>query len=906
MALHLKGYKTLDDLASLLGTEEEETIFVLPSMAERRGLEALVRTVPWSWRRLCNEIFRAAGQPERTVVDAIDRWLLLRGLDEAEALPGAFLASLGDDIRELLRQEVSPDDFARALGCGEDCALCARSDSEGQLCRIYRGYEATLKGHALVDGAALEMEAASVLARSGRDFLGRWGRWTFAFVGFLSLTHGQLSLLRRLQALDVTIELFHPLTGLEGYPDAASQLADLQASATRSAGSPSRVHRLQGGDERLEATLLCRELALWSAGEGTLAHLPFPGWEAIALSAEGGTIEESLRRYQIPYVSRRRLAMAQGAVWNFLKNLLETARRGWPFDETSLLLSSPLLVGDLPPEIEGRRPQGLEAWREALGEKGRGRICLDEVASFAEVVGRGATATALLAETARFLGETLAAPERMARLAGDDVDLDEEARSVNGTLKELTRRLDLIQSEAERPEWSQLRLSGESARAFLALVASESSLLPPLPLRGALSLYGSDLPILEGATVVALLGADHRRWPGTSGEGPFLSDRLRESLHEGSDLGPLHLPTASDRRLAREGLFRRLLVSAPDLLLCRALQDDSGRPLGETALLAQALDSEWVVEGQTVELPLSRLVVSAGEAHVDAVEVLDEPWTQPRKGPVAIRPSPPSVGLSGLDRFRDCPFLYARQDLPAIDEGLFDLAQIGSFLHSIWQRAWEREGPLGRTTAELFEETLSQGGDLASRLAVFPRMRGQLEKNLLLLARRLGEVESALAPRRRSMEREWRLPPLEVEGVIFHGRCDRMDRLDDGSLLLFDYKLGSSSRYVKALQLAAYCLALRGSGETVAGYVYACHGDGKLVGALSEGHKGLVGLDGGKKKNLDEALGEALEALATLAGGVTSGRFPPNYRSDRCQGCAYSSLCRRDELRQEENDDEDD
>lgn len=905
MTLHLKGYRTLDDLASLLQGGEEETLFILPSMAERRGLETFVKMTPWSWRRLCDEIFRAADRPERTVVDAIDRWLLLRGLQEADGLPGAFLVPLGDDIRELIRQEVSPERFAHALGCRESCGACTRSDSEGRLCRLYGSYGRTLRERALIDGAALEAEAASVLARSGRAFLERWGRKTFSFVGFLSLTHGQLSLLRRLQALDVTIELFHPLTGLEGYPDAADQLADLRSSGTEADGTPSRVHRLLGGDDRLEATLLCRELALWSSGEGAFADRPFPGWGAIAVVSGTATVEEALRRYRIPYVSRRRRAMAEGTIWKILRDLLERGRDGWPFDETLLLLSSPLLAGDLPPEVDIRHPQGLEAWRESLDDGSRGRLCLEAAASLAESVGRGTTATALLAETVRFLGETLAAPERMARLAGDDIELDEEARSVNGTLKELTRRLDLVRSGDDRPEWSRMELSGENGRTFLDLVAQESSLLPPLPLREALSLYDDNLPVLERAEVVVLLGTDHRRWPGKSGEGPFLSDRLRSTLHDEGDLGPLHLPTASDRRLAREGLFRRLLASAPDVFLCRALQDDSGRPLEETPLLAPALESGWAAEGATAELPLSRLVLSVREPYVEAVEILDEPWSRPREGPVACLSVPPSVPLSGLDRFRRCPFLYARQDLASADRGLFDSAQIGSFLHGLWQRAWEVEGPLERSTAVLFDEVLASGGELASRLTDFPRMRGQLAERLRTLARRLDGEEGSLAARRLSMEREWTLPPLEIGGVTFRGRCDRADGLDDGSLLLFDYKLGSSSGYEKALQLAAYGLALREAGRAVAGYVYACHGDGRLVGALSEGHRGTVRLDRGIRKDLDSALEEARSALSAMAEAVLAGRFPPDYDSKACPGCPYGSLCRRDELRREGKDDDD-
>ncbi|MDD4365769.1 MAG: PD-(D/E)XK nuclease family protein [Synergistales bacterium] len=923
MALHLKGYGSLDDLAlPLREAAGERAVFVLPSMRETKGLESLLAregpVAAWSWRRLCNEIFRAAGTAGRPVLDNSDRRLLLEALDGAAALPASFLTPLGDDVRELLRQEVPPEEFALGLDCKDCRPDCPhREEAEGRLCRLYHGYAALLAERDLVDSAALESRAAQALDEAGRAFRERWRETPFLFVGFLSLTRGQLSLIRRLQALDLDMTLFHPLTGLEDYPDAAVQLADIAASLSRQPlSSPPRIHRLCGGDGRLEADLLCRELALWSRAEGAFADGPFPGWEKIAVVAgeETALVEESLRRYRIPYVSRRRLSMADGTIWRLLCLIDEAARDGWPFEETALLLANPLLAGKAFPYGKAlrRRPRGFEAWRDFLSPWEEAGRCLDEIAAFASVIAGGETASKLLAETVRFLRETLAAPERMARLAGDDIDLDEEGRAVNGALKELSRRLELLESAGESlKEWSGLVLEGERAFAFLSFLAQESSLLPPLPLAKAVSLYGGELPVLESAPVVALLSMDHRRWPGKGAEGPFLSERLLRSLHEQADLGPLHLPTAQERRRAREGLFRRLVASGREVLLCRALQDDSGRPLEETAFVERAIRSGWAVEGKRLELPLSRLVATATEPFVASVEVVAELPGRRRSRPTASRAAgeEPVAALSGLDRFSDCPFLYSRNDLPSVDIDLFDRAELGSFLHRVWQAAWEGcrpgETPLAERAVAAFGELLKSEGGIASCLEAFPRQRGWLLDRLKRLGERLDEAEAGgLARARIASETEKPLPDLTLGGVTFRGRCDRIDRLRDGSLLLFDYKLGSSLAYRDHLQLAAYALALEESGQTVGGYVYLCHGDAAMTGALGEEARGILRLDSGMRKDFDGAVRKAREELTTMAAAVVEGRFDAAYESPCCTRCALAPLCRRDELRREDRDDE--
>lgn len=924
MALHLRGYAGLEGLAFLLAEAvTEQSVVVLPSMREREGLEDLLpaESAPlvWGWRRLALEIFGLAGMAEPTVLDNIDRRLVVEILDDEATLEPAFLAPLADDLGELIRQGVEPDELGLSLDCDRCRESCPADEAPHLLCRLYHRYAAFLDGSRSLDAAGLEGAAARVLGNKGEPFRERWRGRSFLFVGFLSFTGGQLALIRRLAALDLTLTVLHPLTGLDDFPDCALQLADVAASVDeRTCPVPPRLHRLSGGDGRLQTDLLCRELALWSRGEGAFGDESFPGWGAIAIAGADDTdrVEESLRRYRIPYVSRLRPALSEGIVWKLLRSAIEAGRLGWPWEETALLLSSPLLAGPSFPRVEARknRPRGERAWRDLLASHEKALASFDATVRFIGLVEEGATAAGLLDETIRFLGETLAAPERMALLAEDDIDLDEEGRAVNGALKELARRRELLGRRGNPEVWTTHRLAGERAVAFLSLVARESSLLPPLPLTGAVSLYGAGLPVLTGAAVVALLDGDHRRWPGKGSEGPFLSEEILRRLHEPGRLGPLHLPTAAERRRAREGLFRRLVASGREILLCRALQDDSGRPLAETVFAEGALLSGWIGEGKRLELPLSKLVATASEPFVAAVEPLAEPRGKARSRPVAAPGREALVAsLSGLDRFRLCPFLYSRDKLEGPREDLIDPVELGTFLHRVWQEALPvavPEGSLPRAVTETFDALLQRGKDggdaFCALLDRYGRQRAWLRDRLETMARHLEEAEaSGLAGARRSSQPEADLPDLAVGGVRFRGRCDRMDVLHDGRLVLFDYKLGGSSTYRNHLQLAAYALALEERGQAIAGYAYLCHGDGVITGAFDGDAKGLLRLDQGARKDLKGELERAREALAAFAEALTEGRFAPRYDSDHCGRCACSSLCRRDELLREEESDDD-
>jgi probable DNA repair protein len=151
---------------------------------------------------------------------------------------------------------------------------------------------------------------------------------------------------------------------------------------------------------------------------------------------------------------------------------------------------------------------------------------------------------------------------------------------------------------------------------------------------------------------------------------------------------------------------------------------------------------------------------------------------------------------------------------------------------------------------------------------------------------------------------------LQLEGVGLRLRVDRIDRLDDGGLLLIDYKTGQTSirdwlgERLREPQLPLYALALGDEvralafGNLAAGKegfigIGETGVDGTDIGALSESARRMDGV-----QDWDEITalwGRVLEALMrSFADGEA--RVAPRRVSEECRFCDLTAFCRRHEL----------
>jgi len=145
---------------------------------------------------------------------------------------------------------------------------------------------------------------------------------------------------------------------------------------------------------------------------------------------------------------------------------------------------------------------------------------------------------------------------------------------------------------------------------------------------------------------------------------------------------------------------------------------------------------------------------------------------------------------------------------------------------------------------------------------------------------------------------------LDVDGVTFRGRADRVE-VYEGGFVVLDYKSGKVDRYRKSLQLAAYAEALgRSLGRTPWGTGFFGHADGRLYLSLSRdcplGFAKGNGITIARPETLETSMENARAGLAAMARGILSGSYEAAHgKAENCPHCPARGLCRLGEARGE-------
>jgi len=965
MPVSIQEYRKVPEgLAAAAEMDGPGTVFVVPSREDAKILrEALcgggcfepsgrVWAMAELYRKTLAGLEEAGADPAwHRQVDPPDHWAILSFLLDrffSEAVPSTqpppgarmpgFVPLLGEQLRELLREETPPDALGRSLGCNTCLeGSCANlSLPEGLLCRLFRAYNRYLSEHGLADSASLPTLTRQALERHPREAAAFLAGKRFVFAGFLSFTRGQASLILNLAGLGVPVSVLKPSTGLKSFADAVDQLLSLpdrSGPAVRllpSRGDPLPVFELSAGTTPMEADTAARTLALWRWGEGPLAAFPFPGWDGITVqsdSFQAGRFAEAFARYRIPFFQADGVPVSSTAAWTFTGAVLDAAKAGWPPAETAAVLADPLAAGSRFPLSAARSayPQGESSWRtflDALQDRLPAEAFSRAVA-FSRKVEEGAPPAELLKALKTLWGRRNGSGTALSRLAEDQPDLDGFVRQAEEAFRELERKI--LLEEERFPSIGparERRLRGKEARAYLSEWADETAIRPPAPLAGAVALFSGPPPVWFSRRCFVLAGGTAKAWPGPLKEAPLLEDAVRSVLNDRSaEGGGGRLPLLADRRLQQEALFRRILSAGESLaVLSRAEADDQGRPLEKTPFLEAAVSSNWFLPGGAALRPLSAALPRPGEPFFPQVEPVPKAPRVVRTPlpPAAFREGGPALraSLGDLDLWLDCPFRYWAQKLAGLEEpsrGLFDPARAGTFLHALWQEVWRRRleeggGSLACLVEELWNGTLAdpdprRGYPALAQDKRLSRRAGRLKELALRLARFQEELETVFAPARKAQDREIPMS-LEVEGVTFRGRADRVEVFDRGFVVL-DYKSGKSSAYKTSLQLAAYSAVLKDVlGLAPWGTGFFGHADGRLFLALSEDCPLSFPRGNGtvlaKAGTLEESIRQAQEGILAMARGLRAGSYPAAHgTASGCPHCFARGLCRLGEARGE-------
>lgn len=424
---------------------------------------------------------------------------------------------------------------------------------------------------------------------------------------------------------------------------------------------------------------------------------------------------------------------------------------------------------------------------------------------------------------------------------------------------------------------SALELRREDVAAWIDAVLEEAHFIaPPSPDEPAVVITPLARALLRPFAALVMPGCDHRHLGLPTARAGLLSDGQARILG---------LPTVRDRLDDQRQAFWHALRQPRVLLLRRRV--DEGEPLVASPLL-ERLALDWRAE--------------TGELLPDWVDprtarrVAADPQQPPR--PVARR-LPVRLSATQVEALRACPYRFFSRCVLGLDEADeldedADKGDYGSWLHAVLLRFHRHRVP-----------GVSRDDDLAALLAAAAdeSRRGGVDADASFLP--FEASFETLAPRYVDWQRErdaedqrWAMGehPAErpadarTDGVVLHGRLDRIDRDAREAAVLIDYKTGSVSglkervkRPLEDTQLAFYAALLEAAeGDCRAGYL-ALDDTGGAPQFIA--HDGVAASGRALVDGVGAELARMRAGAPLLPLGV--GR--------ECERCEARGLCRRDD-----------
>ena len=398
-----------------------------------------------------------------------------------------------------------------------------------------------------------------------------------------------------------------------------------------------------------------------------------------------------------------------------------------------------------------------------------------------------------------------------------------------------------------------------------------------------------------------LTGMEAARWPPAAAPDPFLprSWQVRRRMPGASaELAEAHA----------QQLFARLVRSADEIVASVPRFDDEAAVL-ESALLA-AVPRRATVAAWSHETLATRI-------HATRPTLV---WSTDARLPPPSLAGPARGGAKLLELQSACPFRAGaefRLDARALEEPGPGLAatERGELAHGVLARLWGElrdQAGLRSLTNEALEQLVD--GCIRSELAELRRDMSPLRARLLdveaaWIRRQVGELLEHDRTRHPFAVVERESPKTVTLGALaLRVKLDRVDRLQDGSLAIIDYKTGGDTGRGAWLgdrprqpQLPLYVQALDAERVAAVAYGRVRAGESAYVGIARDpsafGGIASFGVDAPRGyASWDELVARWRERLLLLAAEYVGGdaRLAPD-PGTACRYCHLATLCRINE-----------
>ncbi|NLL36024.1 MAG: hypothetical protein GX256_00710 [Fretibacterium sp.] len=983
--MNIFAYYKVNELDSLIAESSGPGVrFLLPSRRDRAwwkkrarqdnfGLDSASLSVFWNWEDLYSTVCSATKAPALRQIDPHDNRLILSHLVrelllEKEELvrlwPGlarpGFLDILSTDIRELLNEGILPEQMESGLP--EENA----SPTDHVLPLLFRRYLKYLSDHSLMDSSQLPWIICRLLASVSQE---EFQDTTLIFTGFMSFTHSQVELIRALEGRCREIKVFKPEASLPALQDAARQLEGLTWEC-RPEDKGGELLALRSSEQATELEFLARELALWHSGEGRLFQAtgePLEDFGEVGILTSPGALsllKEFLSRYNIPHTAERGVNLDETLPGRLFVSAWTLWEQGFGSYETALFLSYPCFAGpDFPVDSALKAgPAGFAVWKKYLAEGkkfgdsnhskafARAGAALRAVNRFCSFLNSGATPGHLMEALHRFLTEKGLWVDAMLQLPiHQNPELDEALRETTSSIAATENKaLALRELLPDIGPVGQELLRGREALNFLKSWSQETRIRPDPPLTGAVTLCSAPPPVLASWPIWIMADVTQTRWSGKVSDSPLIDEIVRERLSQAS----AWLPSLQDKRVQREALFRRLLQTGDRwTLLTRAEHDTKERPLSDPLFLSSFLKERksWRLR----EIPQDGDGLLPGsDVFFPDIEASPSVQTQ-RRRPVLRSPRSEafetqslSISISDLETLLDCPMRWWLQKKACLRERsleIFSEAERGNLLHKFWEQVWGAWRGMDKFSNLVEKEwqklfTAQPPYDAFDHLILDPRFQHRLSTLEYQLYRAGASQEQTLNAlnevgyrHQRVLREDEAVMSLDLHGVTFRGRCDRVDILQapDGGLhaVIIDYKGGrggknnSYDQELKELSQRPWLLPENGNPKeleklkfglqlsfyallfsrlkpdvTLAGVGILGHRDGLVSGTFTPPLNSCYVTEGTATTSMDERLEEAEHAALCAARLLKKGVFPSCRIASSCRWCDMKSLCRKGEF----------
>jgi putative RecB family exonuclease len=252
------------------------------------------------------------------------------------------------------------------------------------------------------------------------------------------------------------------------------------------------------------------------------------------------------------------------------------------------------------------------------------------------------------------------------------------------------------------------------------------------------------------------------------------------------------------------------------------------------------------------------------------------------------QPLPKSLSPSRLQDFQSCPRKYQHGSIERIPQPASYASAKGRFAHFVFEQLFLQD-PSERTIERAREFVAP-----AIESVLTEEVRKDIALDETLLAKLLSETEAIITtyfemedPRLVTQEGvELRLG-VDIDGTPLFGILDRLDRDEDGQLVIVDYKTGSlpnrnydSMTFANAELYAALCQAKLGEQPKKIRLLYVAQGETI-------------------ERNVTEVTVKArTNAAATAWQRINryydDGDFPATPSKSACRFCAFRDICRED------------